>query len=194
MTANVRLFGLALVLALSQAGCESEPLEVPPVEGAPSGGEVPDGAERTTRRSSTPLAHYGNREGSIVPNLEFLGWRAPADAAYDPAQFETVRLSDFYNPDGARGNTKLLLLNASAIWCSVCRTEMRHFQQTDLYPQYKERGLEIVGILFEDNNYNPAKPEDLVAWGSPELRHPLPLGARPRLQDRRLLHLRRDHR
>jgi hypothetical protein len=44
---------------------------------------------------------------------------------------------------------------------------MRHFQQNDLYNQYKARGLEIVGILFEDNNYNPAKPEDLAAWGSP---------------------------
>ncbi len=166
MTANARLLGLALVLAVSQTGCESEPLEVPPATEAPSGDEPIDPGQDFAA-IEYPEGPYGNREGAIIPNLQFLGWREPAAAAYDPAEFETVRLSDFYNPDGRRGNTKVLLLNASAIWCSVCRSEMRHFQQNDLYRQYKERGLEIVGILFEDNNYNPAKPEDLVAWGSP---------------------------
>jgi hypothetical protein len=168
MTANARLFGLALVLAVSQAGCESEPLEMPPVDEAHSGSEVPGDTGQDRAALEYPAGPYGTREGATIPNLEYLGWRSPADAAYDPAKFETIRLSDFYNPDGTKGNTKLLLLNASAIWCSVCRSEMKHFRETDLYRQYKERGLEIVGILFEDNNYNPAKPEDLVAWGSPK--------------------------
>lgn len=168
MTANVRLFGLALVLAVSQAGCESEPLEVPPVDEATSGGDVPGDTGEDHAALEYPAGPYGTRVGAVIPNLEFLGWSTPAEAAYDPGQFETVRLSDFYNPDGSRGNTKLLLLNASAVWCSVCRSEMKHFRQTDLYRQYKERGLEIVGVLFEDYNYNPAKPEDLVAWGSPK--------------------------
>ena len=26
-------------------------------------------------------------------------------------------------------------------------------------------GVEIVGVIFEDNQYNPAKPNDLVIWG-----------------------------
>jgi hypothetical protein len=165
MTVSARLFALALVVA--QLGCESEPLELPPETGAPSGVEEPVDPGQDYAAIEYPPGPYGTRPGAIMPNLEFLGWRAPAEAEYDTARFETVRLSDFYDPDGSRGNTKLLLLNASAVWCSVCRSEMRHFQKDDLYRKYKERGLEILGILFEDNDYKPATPPDLASWGSP---------------------------
>jgi len=178
MTVNARHLALASALALTGVACDSEPLEFPPDTAAPAPGlEPPEtGADRAAL--DYPPGPFGTGEGAIVPNLEFRGWRAPAEAEYDPTRFETIRLSDFYNPDGSRGNAKLLLINASAVWCSVCRAEMKDFRDADIYNQYKERGLEILGVLFEDNNYNPATPADLATWGSPrnfDIKFPLVL-------------------
>jgi hypothetical protein len=34
-----------------------------------------------------------------------------------------------------------------------------------VYDAYKPKGVEIIGVIFEDSQYNPAKPNDLVIWG-----------------------------
>jgi len=75
-----------------------------------------------------------------------------------------VRLSDFYNPDG-RSDLKLLAVNASAVWCSVCRAEYEDMNANATYRTYRAKGVEFLGTLFEDNSYFPAQPADLMRWG-----------------------------
>jgi hypothetical protein len=115
-----------------------------------------------------PSGPYGTRIGSVIENFTFIGWRRPADAAYDLAELETLSLADFYNPHGEKGPMKLLAVNASAVWCAVCQSEYHQMLNDDTYATYREKGVEILGTLFQDRNYGPSQPTDLKNWaGNP---------------------------
>lgn len=164
---------LALCVALPWiAGCSSAPLSPGPTgtstdTGAPSaagtGAAAPTPAI-TSNWVDYPTGPYGTGRGAVIANLEFLGWKHPDLANYDVANFEKVRLSDFYNPDG-RSDLKLLAVNASAVWCSVCRAEYEDMNTNATYATYRAKGVELLGTLFEDNSYFPAQPADLTRWG-----------------------------
>ncbi|HYQ41026.1 MAG TPA: hypothetical protein VER11_03640 [Polyangiaceae bacterium] len=129
----------------------------------PGAGAAPSAA--TPSWTAYPPGPYGTSRGSTIQNLSFLGWKHPDQAGYDLSKFETIRLSDFYDPDGHTG-VKLLAINASAVWCGVCRREYQDMHRNDVYATLHGMGLEIFGTLFEDNNYFPAQPIDLKNWGS----------------------------
>jgi hypothetical protein len=162
---------LALVLfaaASVMAGCSSAPL-TPDQEGAST--STPSAAATGMPTPSVvsdyvdyPAGPYGTVLGATIENLEFLGWKHPDLAGYDVSQFEKVRLSDFYNPDG-RNSLKLLAVNASAVWCSVCRSEYEDMHTNGTYATYNKEGVEILGTLFQDATYYPAQPSDLMHWG-----------------------------
>jgi hypothetical protein len=114
--------------------------------------------------SAYPSGPYGRGLGAVIEDLAFLGWRDPVAASYDPALLEIVRLSDFHDPTGTR--TKLIVLNASAVWCTVCQFEMQDIRQRNHHQGYLARGAQIVGTLFEDGRGGPATPQDLELWGS----------------------------
>lgn len=57
---------------------------------------------------------------------------------------------------------KVILLNFSAMWCGPCRNEASHLME--LYNTYKERGLEIVQCIFQDEDGNPADLDDIGRW------------------------------
>jgi len=164
-------------------GCSSSPLSgVPDSERGVEPAAVPTGsagagvsagtggsagsvsASPTSTWAPYPAGPYGTGRGATIENLSFLGWRHPELAGYDPAKFETVRLSDFYDPDGHTG-VKLLAINASAVWCSVCRAEYADMNTAQVYSTLRPMGLEILGTLFEDNAYYPAQAQDLTTWG-----------------------------
>lgn len=170
------------VLGLAISGCSSEALNTGAAGSAAveagSGGSVAAGGSSASGGSSTgpaspatvpraayPEGPYGRGPGATIANLSFLGWRDPAAAEYDPNKLERISLSDFYNPGGTVNGTRIIMLNASAVWCSVCKAEYRHMRDSGVYANYKPKGVEILGVLFEDNQYNPAKPSDLVIWG-----------------------------
>lgn len=52
---------------------------------------------------------------------------------------ETVQLSDFEG--------KGVMLNFWATWCKPCEAEMPYMQE--LYPEYKEKGVEIVAVSLD---------------------------------------------
>lgn len=112
-----------------------------------------------------PAAPFGTQAGATIADLTFMGWRDPAMAGYDAIAAETIRLSDFYDPDGAKG-VEYILLNAVTVWCGVCRLEYEHLAAEDVYGTYSVRGLEVVGVLFEDNDGNPPTFRDLSNWSA----------------------------
>lgn len=57
----------------------------------------------------------------------------------DNNELETVRLSDF------RG--KGVMLNFWATYCKPCEEEMPYMQE--LYPEYKEKGIEIIAVSLD---------------------------------------------
>jgi len=127
-------------------------------------GDPAASAGPTSTFAAYPAGPYGTGKGATIENLSFLGWRHPESAGYDVSKFETVRLSDFYDPEGRTG-IKLLAINASAVWCGVCRAEYQDMNATQVYATFHAKGVEILGTLFEDNAYYPAQPQDLKNWG-----------------------------
>jgi hypothetical protein len=177
----MKLSNVTVLVAVtcSLLGCSSSPLApIPESEGGPAPGAA--GAPGTGSMSGTagsaalpatpawtayPPGPYGTGRGATIENLSFMGWKHPDVSGYDPNRFERVRLSDFYDPDGHTG-VKLLAINASAVWCSVCRAEYQDMHASDVYANLHPLGLEILGTLFEDNNYFPAQPQDLKNWSA----------------------------
>lgn len=163
----------ALVVSL---GCSSDPLESAPAAAAPP---APTAVPTVAPTGSTPSPNvdgaafgasvdyppgpYGRGVGAVIENLTFLGWRDPVAANYDPEALEPVSLSDFYDPTGA---TKLIVINASAVWCTVCQAELRQMKRDGISQTYAAKGVQLVGTLFEDVSGGPARPADLKLWGS----------------------------
>jgi hypothetical protein len=114
---------------------------------------------------SYPDAPYGTRQGATIENLQLYGWQNPVAAGFDLAGAGAVKLGDFYNPDGAPGEgTEYIMINAVAAWCGVCRTEYQDMKTKQTYETLSARGLEMVGVLFEDNNGDPSTYQDMINW------------------------------
>jgi hypothetical protein len=110
-----------------------------------------------------PDAPYGFVQGSTVPNFDFIGWAAPTNVGYDIALLESIDLARFYDPDGEKG-IELLIVSAVAVWCGVCQVEYQDLRDSGLPEELRARGVEMLGVLFEDGDALPARYEDLVLW------------------------------
>jgi hypothetical protein len=144
------LVALALLAPLA-TGCGTNKPELPSGVNAPASCvalDYPDGP-------------YGTEAGAVVQNVCLRGWLAPERVSHDESSLESIRLSDFYDPDGQRG-VKLLLVNTAAVWCSACRIE--HEDLPARAATSTPRGLGIVAALFQDQKQNPASVEDLARW------------------------------
>ena len=82
-----------------------------------------------------PAAPYGTQIGSVVAPLEWLGWNDGALSAYDVNSFENIGMADFHDPTGEKG-VQLLFVNASAVWCTVCRAEYKYLKDAKIYEKY----------------------------------------------------------
>jgi len=152
--------------------CSSEPLQsgeggagASGSAGAGSTGAPPPGNFPELSYAAYPDGPYGYGVGATIANLSFMGWRDPVKSNYDVNQFDNVSLAEFYNPSGAQDKPRLLLINASAVWCVVCRAEYSQLRRDKTYDTFKPKGVEVLGVLFEDNDHNPARPSDLQQWG-----------------------------
>lgn len=173
-TTPLPLVARCLLLALCAAGCSSQALDS--ADGAdepgPGGGNQASAgsgsgggaATPDYRQQDYPAGPYGVGVGSTLEDFAFLGWRDPVASGYDINNMETVRMSEFYNPDG-RSEIKLIWINASAVWCSVCRSEMKDIKNQGINTTMRPMGLQMIETLFEDNDSLPARPIDLQKWG-----------------------------
>jgi hypothetical protein len=169
---RITSFGVAL-FSFAFAGCGSDDPNQPTIPGESvdtSGGaddrggitEIATGGEAVVAYPAPP---YGTEVGAVIENLKFVGWKQPTAAGYAEGSFETVSMSDFYDPDGTK-SIKLILINASAVWCQPCNLEAGHIRDAGLRGTYKAKGVEFIFSLFEDALSNPAKPQDLVNWST----------------------------
>ena len=98
-------------------------------------------------RMTYPEQPYGEQVNSVIAPLSFTNYNG-----------EPVGLEDFYaDPD-----TRLLLITTSAEWCTACIKEQPKLEK--IYEDYKELGLEILVVLFEDGNFEPADPKVAERW------------------------------
>jgi hypothetical protein len=141
------------------------PTAAPTGTAPPTAGPSPEGFEPLV---NYPPGPYGRGQGAIIENIEFMGWRDPVAAGYAPEALERVRLSDFYDPTAT--HNKLLVINASALWCVVCQSELRQIKNENLYARYRGVGVEFLGTVFEDDEGLPAQPGDLRTWGVSRVR------------------------
>jgi hypothetical protein len=161
-------------VAVLLAACSSAPIDAPgPTdESAPTAGSAstPPPASTVNDTGTTyakqdyPAGPYGTGVHATLEDFAFLGWHDPVASQYDVSKLEQVRLSEFYNPDG-RTDLKLIWINASAVWCSVCRAEMADIKNNGVRAAFAPKGVQLIVTLFEDNQSGPAKPSDLHNWG-----------------------------
>jgi len=87
--------------------------------------------------------------GLVGQTLAAMSFRDPAGGSVEPASFL------------GSAEVKLLLLNASAGWCTVCQAEAPELAAWD--DEYGAQGLEILYTLFEDSS--GVAPTDAFAEG-----------------------------
>jgi hypothetical protein len=138
---------------------------IPVGSGTAGSGSAPVSNAPTYQKQDYPAGPYGTGVHATLENFAFLGWHDPVAANYDASKLEQVSLSEYYNPDG-RSDVKLIWINASAVWCSVCRAEMTDIKNNGVHASFGPRGVQMIVTLFEDNKSGPAKPSDLHNWGS----------------------------
>ena len=95
------------------------------------------------RDCADSVSPTGSQVGGITEDFEL------------PDQYgDVVRLHDFCG--------RAVMLVGSAEWCGACRGEAPHL--SDLYDQYKDRGLMIITLLGEDESGGTPGVENLETW------------------------------
>jgi hypothetical protein len=164
--------GWLCIAAVFFAACSSAPVDDESAQPAPSATATAGGGAAAAppsvvdyEKRDYPAGPYGTGQGSTLEDFAFLGWRDPVAAGYDVTKLEQVHLSEYYDPTGQKG-LKLIWINASAVWCSVCRAEMQDIKSNAVHATFAPKGVQLIVTLFEDKNSGPARPLDLHNWGS----------------------------
>ena len=110
--------------------------------------ESDGGPAAITDRTTYPEGPYGSTEGSVVKNHEM------TNSDGEPYSFMDNIFAD--------ESTTLLLVSTGAEWCSACIEEQPVLDA--FYNEYKENGLRIVEVIFEDINFEPADVEIALNW------------------------------
>lgn len=112
-----------------------------------------------------PVGPYGYGVGDTIANFSLQGYRdTDADPDDDPFNEEPceIHMEDFFS--GQDLGARVLLLNVSAGWCSVCQDEARSLRT--IWDEYKVKGGRFYTVLFQDTQENPADLADIKEWGT----------------------------
>ncbi len=95
--------------------------------------------------------------GDVVdPKLEWQGYVG------DSGQATTVSMRDYYDCDGSKGYTALLL-DESATWCPDCEQEAAHIAP-ETTSSWQAMGVQVVTLMNEDQQQNPASLDTALSW------------------------------
>jgi thiol-disulfide isomerase/thioredoxin len=153
---------LAVVAAAGLTACEKTEYVEQSDAGAQQDATAQDDAGEQCGPGVYPCPPYGTVPNTVMENLTFTGW-IDTDGDGNPLSDPYVEWGlDYFYQLGQAGQAKFLMLNASAGWCSVCRSETRTLNQ--LQEDYLAGGVRLAQIIFEDNEYNPATKAFLESW------------------------------
>jgi thiol-disulfide isomerase/thioredoxin len=169
--ARTTTWGIGLAALTVVAACGGAPPDLVPDLGAADAARVKhDGVAAldvplTCGTGSYPCGPYGILTGDILEDLSFMGY---IDRDNDKKLDTTSPSSKDYSMTAMKefhqaGYKKLIWINVSAIWCSVCKKETQELAQ--LYKAGKiDKRVEIYQIMFEDENYKPMDKAKLGEW------------------------------
>ena len=152
------LAGLCALLGMILVGCLEEPVATvtDPCSMPANGGQ--SGAGEECRETAMD-------DRSLYPGLEKL------DEIYGTESGDTIADLAFIRGDGMQFNLseihadptrKVILFTTSAGWCAACIEEQPKLQA--LHREYHERGLTILVVLFEYQDYRPADARLAMQW------------------------------
>jgi hypothetical protein len=123
-----------------------------------------------------PKGEYGYDVGSVVPNATFLGYEHmdPSTLVDPNVDVGRVRFSDFYDPDGARGLSFLVVV-VQVVWCGPSNqqddfTNGGNWTGTngtaiDFATQYEHDGVRFMTLLQQGPTFGvDATMNDLQLW------------------------------
>lgn len=123
----------------------------------PQGKAYPSGPYGTAKRG----APTSKTRGDTIQNYRFLGY--PKSATSEG--LKTVALVDYFNPDGANGNLKLIHVQAAGTWCVYCRNEQD--MVTPKMAEIEGKGVVWLTAVVEGTKAgNPAEMTDIDQWVS----------------------------
>jgi hypothetical protein len=113
-----------------------------------------------------PSGPKGSAVGDVAANVCVTGWSDPSAASFDVARMKTLCFADFYEPDA--DGPRLLLVNTAALWCSACQVEYggsgARASLDEEVATRQDRGLSVLGTLFQDAAQRPAEPSHGADW------------------------------
>jgi hypothetical protein len=104
-----------------------------------------------------PAGPYGTKVGDVVdPSLQWQGY------VNDSGQSSNIAISDYYDCDGTKGVTALLL-DESATWCSDCANETSRIAP-EITSSWRSSGVQVITLMNEDQQQNPATLDTALSW------------------------------
>ena len=142
-----------LLAAVWVTACDSNVVGQAGDGGADSGTTPPD--------QTYPEGPYGKTVGEILRNMSFKGYAnlSPADGIVSKdTAFEDFALGDARELSEYR----YALINAAAEWCAPCRDEAQALPAK--FTAWAPKGGYVIGILTQDDSFNPAQQGNVDAW------------------------------
>ena len=97
--------------------------------------------------------------GDTIQNFRFLGYPKSAK----DGGLKTVALVDYFNPDGANSNFKLIHIQAAGSWCVYCRNEQDMI--TPKMGEIEGKGVVWLTAMVEGAKQgSPAELTDIDSW------------------------------
>lgn len=133
-------FVIIAVLALIGCGAPSDPT---PNRAPPSSGDYPPGP-------------YGYGQGTTIANLNFIGKQSATATDYSTLPMQPISLAQ------VRPNTKLILIDGAARWCTPCNRDQPTMRQIDA--TYGPQGVATMEVLVEGGYGVAATDDDINRW------------------------------
>ena len=106
-----------------------------------------------------PACGCGTAAGDLIDDYEFIGKDASKGGTAAPRV--TVRLGDFFDPDGKKGN-RFLVVSVSALWCAACKNEAS--QLPVVRAKYAPKGVVFFSDVMQGGKPVPSTDGDVDLW------------------------------